>query len=150
MTVSIYKKEINQDILNLLLLADPSRESINDYISDSIIFSYTERNLISGICCMQISNNSAEIKNISVRPEFQGKGIGSKLINHICEYCKEHNLLKLFVGTGNSSIHQLAFYQKHGFIIKNRIPNYFLKYPEPIYENNIQCLDMLILEKSIS
>ena len=149
MTVSIYKNKINQEILDLLFIADPSQDSINEYLNDSIRFSYTENNVIAGFCVIQSSYNSAEIKNISVKKEFQNKGIGSKLINFICEYCCNHNLVKLTVGTGNSSIRQLAFYQKHGFRIKNIIPDYFLRYPEPIYENNIQCLDMIILEKSI-
>lgn len=51
------------------------------------------------------------------------------------------------IGTGNSSIDQLAFYQKCGFRIAAIDPDFFIRhYPEPIFENGIQCRDMIRLE----
>jgi ribosomal protein S18 acetylase RimI-like enzyme len=52
----------------------------------------------------------------------------------------------LEVGTGNSSIGQLALYQKCGFRITGIDYNYFIRhYDEPIFENGIPCRDMIRL-----
>lgn len=56
----------------------------------------------------------------------------------------------LVVGTGNSSFDQLALYQKCGFRMKGIIEDYFIEhYEEPIFENGIQCRDMIRLSLKI-
>ena len=57
---------------------------------------------------------------------------------------------KIIIGTGNSSIGQLALYQKQGFEMERIEKNFFTKnYPEEIIENGILCKHMVILEKTI-
>lgn len=56
----------------------------------------------------------------------------------------------MIVGTANSSIGNLAFYQKVGFRITEVKKDFFSKYPEPIFENGIQALDMIMFEKNLS
>ncbi|RIO99278.1 GNAT family N-acetyltransferase, partial [Staphylococcus gallinarum] len=52
--------------------------------------------------------------------------------------------------TGNSSIGQLAFYQKAGFRIVAVEMNYFVNnYEDPIYENGILCRDLIRLVKKL-
>jgi hypothetical protein len=51
----------------------------------------------------------------------------------------------LWVGTGNSSLSQLALYQKCGFRIREIESGFFESYPEPIVENGIRCIDMVRL-----
>lgn len=58
-----------------------------------------------------------EIMNIAVAEHLQGKGIGKKLLRHAVETAKGYGMSKLEVGTGNSSVSQLALYQKCGFRI---------------------------------
>ena len=49
------------------------------------------------------------------------------------------------VGTGNSSLRQLSFYQKAGFRISGIIPDYFIGDDPPVFENGIRCIDMIRL-----
>jgi len=87
-----------------------------------------------------------ELKNIAVSEEWQGKGVGKALITAAITSARELGAEKLEVGTGNSSISQLAFYQKAGFRMQRIARNFFtLNYDEPIFENGIQCRDMVIL-----
>ena len=54
------------------------------------------------------------------------------------------------IGTGNSSLNQLMFYQKSGFRMKEIWVDFFTKnYEEPIEENGIPCLDMVRLYKAL-
>nr|MBP6562703.1 hypothetical protein [Neisseriaceae bacterium] len=53
----------------------------------------------------------------------------------------------VFVGTANSSLNQLGFYQKAGFRLSHIVPNYFIDhYPDPIIENGLRALDMVYLK----
>lgn len=52
---------------------------------------------------------------------------------------------RLIVGTGNSSLGELAFYQKCGFRITGVIPGFFDSYDPPIIEDGIPCRDMVRL-----
>ena len=62
----------------------------------------------------------------------------------------EQGFVTVRVGTGNSSLSQLAFYQKRGFEIVAIDRNFFLThYSEPIWENGIQCKHLLLLEKEL-
>lgn len=54
------------------------------------------------------------------------------------------------VGTGNSSLDQLAFYQKGGFRICGVDRDFFVQnYDQQIVENAIQCLDMIRLSMEL-
>lgn len=55
---------------------------------------------------------------------------------------------ELHIGTGNSSIGQLALYQKCGFRIYSVVKDFFTdKYEGKIHENGIWCRDMIWLVK---
>lgn len=54
------------------------------------------------------------------------------------------------IGTGNTSFSQLRLYQSCGYRITGIISDYFTRlYPQPIWENGIQCRDMVRLRKDI-
>ena len=87
-----------------------------------------------------------EIMNIAVAQQFQGKGVGKQLVNYAKSICKERGVRLLEVGTGNSSIGQIAFYQKCGFRIIGVERDFFARnYNHEIIENGIKCVDMLWL-----
>lgn len=132
---------------SLLLQADPSLEKIRAYLSKGKV--WTAQNgegKIIGVCVLNFEDNSAEIKNISIEEEYQGTGIGQRLLAAVKPFCQNLGLKSLTVRTGNSSIGQLAFYQKCGFEMIEIVPDYFIEnYPEPIFENGIQCKHQIIL-----
>lgn len=137
--------------MHLLLLADPSAEMISEYIHDCWIYTATLNGELIGCYALSpLNETSVEIKNIAVSEECQGKGIGTILIKDAIEKAKELGHMKIQIGTGNSSIGQLALYQKLGFIQTGVIEGFFQKnYPEPIFENGMACLDMIVLEREL-
>jgi hypothetical protein len=54
------------------------------------------------------------------------------------------------VGTANSSIGNLAFYQRVGFRMDHVRKDYFSYYREPRYENGIQIRDLLVFRRELS
>jgi ribosomal protein S18 acetylase RimI-like enzyme len=133
--------------IELLLLADPSEEIIKDYLSRGECFVALNNEEIIGILVLiKTRPETIEIVNIAVREDFQGLGIGKKLILNAIEKAKTQNAKTIEIGTGNSSIDQLIIYQKCGFRITGIDRDFFTRhYNEMIYENGIQCRDMIRL-----
>lgn len=130
---------------DLLLLADPSRQQIESYLSVGTCYTATLNGLTTSVfVLLEIEPGTIEIMNIAVAEDYQGQGIGKRLIAEVVTIAREKKANRLEVGTGNSSIDELAFYQKVGFRMVRIERNFFLRhYDEPIFENGIQCMDMV-------
>ncbi|WP_366596394.1 GNAT family N-acetyltransferase [Bacillus pumilus] len=133
--------------MDLLLLADPSKEKVLAYVqSGSCYAAFHEQEVIGVYVLSSLSQHSVEIMNVAVKESWQGRGIGKQLIRHAIAEAKAAGFHTIEIGTGNSSIQQLALYQKCGFRLTSIDRDFFLKhYDEPIYENGIQCMDMVRL-----
>ena len=145
----------------LWLLADPSPMHLAEYLphcqiwgamaSKSAGSSDTDSSMIIGAIAVETRILKAyarewEIKNLVVDEMYQGLGVGRKLLETIISAGKIEGIVGLAIATGNSSLHQLKLYKACGFTITECIPNYFIEhYPDPIYENGMQCRDQVIL-----
>lgn len=132
---------------DLLLLADPSIDTLRDYIGRGECYlAYIEDVVVAAYILIKTRPLTLELVNIAVKEAFQKRGIGKKLVLDSISKARLLGGKILEVGTGNSSIEQLALYQKCGFRIKNIDHNFFLKhYDEKIIENGINCVDMIRL-----
>lgn len=136
--------------MDLLLEADPSKESISSYLPSSWCFSASENGKILGVCVVKPqlepqTHTVAEIYNVSVYPEGQGRGIGSELLRFVLSVLPTKGIERVELGTGTFG-YQLTYYQRLGFRVDSVAKDHFLiNYPEPIFENGIQHKDMLRL-----
>jgi len=130
---------------DLLLLSDPSLEVINEYINQCISFTAKSNGkTIGALLLLKTRPRTMEIMNISVYEDYQNKGIGKQLINKAIDYSKEHEIKTLEIGTGNPGIYQMLLYQKCGFRIIGVDLDFFRRNRnEKIYENGIECRDMI-------
>ncbi len=137
--------------MELLLMADPSQKLIESYIKRSQCFIAERNNQWIGVyVLLPISPQTIEIVNIAVDESYQGQGIGKDLLRHAINTAKTLGYTTIEIGTGNSSIGQLALYQKCGFWIVGIDMDFFLRhYEEEIIENGIRCTDMIRLSQDI-
>ena len=135
----------------LLELADPSTNNIEKYlVSGTCYVARINCDIIGVIVLDELNTSVIEVKNISIKDSFQRKGYGKFLLRYAEKVSKQLGYYKLKIGTGNSSIGQLALYQKLGFEILRIDKNFFIQnYKQPIFENGIQCKHMIILEKEL-
>ena len=140
-------EQVNEEVMELLLVADPSRGQVEGYLVNSTIFIYEDGDEIVGVIVLkQHDETYTEIMNVSVRESHRGRGIAKKLMHHAVEVSRELDVNHVDIATANSSINQLALYQKSGFRITDIIKNHFLNhYETPIWENGIQAKDQLVL-----
>ncbi len=152
MNVKIHVVEDIEELpLDLLLLADPSEKIVREYVGRGTCYVATWLEEIIGVfVLLRTRPETVEIVNIAVREDHQGKGIGRQLLEQAIAKAKEQEATTLEIGTGNSSIQQLALYQKCGFRITGVDRDFFVRhYDEEIYENGIHCRDMVRLSLDI-
>jgi GNAT superfamily N-acetyltransferase len=99
---------------------------------------------------VQWRNDPAEIIELAVAPQMHGQGYGRRMINAIIELARQRGKQQLIVGTANSSIGNLAFYQKCGFRMESVRRDYFWYYGEPVYEDGIRIRDMLVFSYDLN
>ncbi len=130
----------------LLLLADPSRDAIDEYLNRGECYILTDNGQIGVYVLIKTRPQTLELVNVAVKASLHGQGIGRKLVMHAIETAKQNGCKTLEVGTGNSSVGQLALYQKCGFRMTSIDKDFFIRhYDEEIFENGIQCRDMVRL-----
>jgi ribosomal protein S18 acetylase RimI-like enzyme len=92
--------------------------SMEEYYNDSLkqsyfyICCYEEDNLIGFLDVVSNGVTDAYIQDVMVSPKYQGKGIGTNLINKAINKLKEDNIYMISVIFEESL---LSFYNKFGF-----------------------------------
>ncbi|TBL74632.1 GNAT family N-acetyltransferase [Paenibacillus thalictri] len=137
--------------MDLLLLADPEEQAVQSYIQRSACYVKELQGETVGVYALLPTRpKTVELINVAVNENWQGKGIGKELIGHSVRTAKELGYCAMEVGTGNSSIGQLYLYQKCGFRMVGIDIGYFTRhYKEPIFENGLQCTDMVRLRLDV-
>lgn len=93
---------------------------------------------------------TVELVNVAVREDMQGNGIGKRLVLHAVGTAREAGFRSIELGTGNSSVGQLRLYQKCGFRIVGEDIDFLVRhYDQPIFENGIECRDMIRLKQDL-
>ncbi|MED3510029.1 MULTISPECIES: GNAT family N-acetyltransferase [Bacillus] len=139
--------EPDEALYKLLLLADPSREIVDDYLVRGECYTAWTSDELAGVyVLLQTRPKTIEIVNIAVKESLQNRGFGKQLVRDAIEKARQSGADTIEIGTGNSSIHQLSLYQKCGFRIQAVDHDFFIRhYDEDIFENGIQCRDMIRL-----
>ncbi|AME07376.1 GNAT family N-acetyltransferase [Bacillus siamensis] len=143
--------ERDEALYELLLLADPSREIVDDYLARGECYTAWTSDELAGVyVLLKTRPKTVEIVNIAVNESMQNNGIGRRLIEEAMNKAKQMGAATIEIGTGNSSIGQLALYQKCGFRLQAIDHDFFIRhYEEEIFENGIQCRDMVRLYADI-
>ncbi|WP_345244479.1 GNAT family N-acetyltransferase [Pontibacillus salipaludis] len=148
--ITIVNAENRENMFPLLKLADDSEDKIREYIHEGELYEVSQNNQTVGAILLTFpAKHEVEIKNMALIHTKRGQGIGKKLIQDVCTIYRRKGYLSMIVGTANSSIGNLAFYQKAGFRFNAIKKDFFNSYKEPIMEYGIQAVDMIILKKSL-
>src|SRR5258705_6363105 len=134
---------------DLLLDADPSLEVVSTYLRLSEIYvALLENRIIGTFVLYPVDQETLEIKNIAVDEKLQRSGIGKLLLKIATEIARARGVKKLDIATSNASFEALSLYQKAGFDIERIKKNFIIEnYPEPLFDNGIQCRHMIVLTK---
>lgn len=89
-----------------------SAEALRSEMSDGVVFSVCVSNgEIVGLMGAQPRHNVRLIRHAYVLPGWQGRGVGSRLIGHLCD----GDGSPILVGTWRAAEWAIRFYERHGF-----------------------------------
>lgn len=137
--------------MELILMADPNEQLVKQYLPYCLVLIAVNQSATVGVLALSPeTKEKAEIKVLAVAPGFRRKGIGRLLLQEASTRVKRLGFSELQVCTGNSSIRPFQLYQQAGYDLTDIRWNYFtLHYPEPIFEEGIQCKHQMILTKTL-
>ena len=148
--MSVVLKQVAPDEVNallpLLLLAEGSKSALDwslNNLSDAVYRAEDDGEVV-GAATMRWSSEPCEIVELAVAEHRQGQGIGRQIIEHLIAEARHRGKRKLIVGTGNSSIGNITFYQRCGFRMDHVRRDYFWYHREREIENGIWTRDMIV------
>ena len=139
--------ENRRRFLPLLLLADPSEAMIDRYLNAGVLFVLSVDGQPATVAVVTVeSPTECELKNLATAEDMQGRGYGSQMLRFLFDDYRERTST-MRVGTSEAGV---PFYERFGFEYAYRMPDFFTRnYPEPIFENGQQCVDMLVLRRAL-
>ena len=117
-----------KQFLSLLLLADEQEDMIDRYIADGTMY-VLDDNGVKGECVvLNVGNNTLEIKNIAIHPDYQRKGYGQAFIDFIIEkYKGEYFVLQIVIAYEHNDFnYKVRLVEDNGIPIQNKIVNFKL------------------------
>ena len=141
-------KKNKKQYLPLLLLADEQESMIDRYLNRGTMYILVDHGVKSECVVTDEGNGILEIKNIATEPAFQGKGYGNALMDFlVSKYRGQYTVLQVGTGAGSAVV---SFYEKCGFTPTHIVKNFFTDYYDHvIYEDGIQLIDMLYLQRKL-
>jgi ribosomal protein S18 acetylase RimI-like enzyme len=135
------------------MLADESETQVLSSINAGDLYAWVVDGEVVGIVlAIPVTEYEVELKAVAITPEHQGKGVGSAMVRSVVDALREQSVERVRVGTGNSGIGQLAFYQKLGFRLESIERDFFTPsrgYPAEIAENGIPLRDMIWMDQML-
>jgi ribosomal protein S18 acetylase RimI-like enzyme len=140
--------------LPLLYLADDSVEQVSAYyqIGDLYVFDRDDGAPLAITLVVPEPEGGVELKAVAVDSSAHGQGIGSRMLTAVLAALRASGVHHVVVGTGNSGIGQLAFYQKAGFRLQRIERDFFSTargYPDGLEENGIPLRDMVWMDQQL-
>ena len=138
-----------RDLMDLFLLADEQEEMVLRYLDHGRVFVLEDSGEIKAECLVTDEGSGVlEIKNIAVKPQYQGKSYGKTMIEFLIRmFSKDFSVIQ--VGTGDSPL-TVPFYEKSGFVRHHVVKDFFIEnYDHPIIEAGVQLRDMVYLRREM-
>jgi ribosomal protein S18 acetylase RimI-like enzyme len=147
--------DAREAFLPLLLLADDSEQQVRSYMNEGTLYAFgpvESGDALGMVLAISEPDGSVELKAVAVAEALHGQGIGSKMLREVIDDLRNRGVRHLIVGTGNSGIGQLAYYQKAGFRLWKIERDFFSAdrgYPDDLEENGIPLRDMVWMDQEL-
>ena len=133
-------------LIPILMLAEGSERALRWGLANLVdaVYRMDDSEHLVGAATMKWRDDPCEIMELAILPEFQRQGLGKQFVAWLIQQARASGKRQMLVGTANSSIKNIAFYQKCGFRMDHVRQDYFWYLPSPSYDSGIQIQDMLV------
>lgn len=110
-----YRGYVPNEYLDNLIITDDLLQKTQKMLSHTECYVVEEQNSLNAFAYIgELNEYIFEINALYVLPEYQKLGVGSLLVNHICNIKKDMAYKKCLVWTMKNGS-SVKFYHKHGF-----------------------------------
>ena len=145
-----------RDSLRVLFeLAEDSAAELDSYIDDGRVLVAVSGGEVIGHLQLTGAGDPGqlEIKNMAVREERQGQGVGRRLVQAAVDLAAAEAVTTLLVATAAADIGNLRFYQRQGFRMRSVERDAFTPatgYPAGLRIDGIELRDRVWLDREVS
>ena len=141
-----------ESLIPILLQAEESERALRWSLANlsDAVYRMDEDGQSVGAATMQWRGDPCEIMELAIAPDRHGQGLGKQFIAWLIDEARRRGKHQLIVGTANSSISNIVFYQRCGLRMDHIRQDYFWYYREPHYENDIQIRDLLVFRYDLT
>lgn len=141
-----------EGLIPLLLLAEHSERGLRWGLANLVdtVYRMDDDGQLVGAATLRWRDEPCEIQELAIAELRQGQGLGKQFVAWLLDEARRRGKRQLLVGTANSSIPNIAFYQKCGLRMDHVRRDYFRYYREPFYEHGIQMRDMLVFSYDLT
>lgn len=137
---------------SLFELAEDSAAELDSYIdSGRVLVAVSDGEIIGHLQLTATGDpRQAEIKNMAVREERQGQGVGRLLIQAAIDLAAAESVTTILVATAAADIGNLRFYQRQGFRMRSVERDAFTSatgYPPGLLIDGIELRDRVWLDR---
>ncbi|SRR5579883_2126302 len=138
-------------LMPLLRDADEDDDRVRSAVADPANSVYTAHDGedVIGAAVVRWDANESEIVLIAVASDKRRRGYGAQMLAALVAEARQRNVKAFYVGTANSSLGTIAFYQRAGFRMDHVRRDYFAYIQPSISENGIPLRDMLVLRHDL-
>ncbi len=86
--------------------------AVADYFENDCYFVFVTD---GGFGAVMVNYDSADLLDIAVEPDLRGQGIGSCLMQFMCDECKRRGVNEIFLEVRVTNTPAIALYKKFGF-----------------------------------
>ncbi len=133
-------------VVPLLLLAEPSERALRwslEHLSD-VVYRADHDGALVAAATMRWRDEPCELVELAVDEAWQGRGVGRAVIAWLLDEARRRGKGAMIVGTANSSIGNIAFYQRCGFRMDHVRHDYFWYDASGRTEHGIPTRDLLV------
>jgi amino-acid N-acetyltransferase len=114
------RKSDHAAIVVLLQDTNLPPDSIETHLENFLVIRHPEAGagpeFLIGSVGLEVYGESALLRSLAVHPDFQGTGLGTRLVNSIIEVAKERGINQLFLLTDTAE----EYFKRKGFVIVTR------------------------------
>jgi GNAT superfamily N-acetyltransferase len=134
------------ELVPILLEAEPSERALRWSLANlaDAIYRMDKGGRPVAAATIQWRNDPCEIIELGVAPQHQRQGLGRQMVGWVVGEARRRGKAGVLVGTANSSIGNIVFYQKCGFRMDHIRRDYFWYHREQLSENGLPVRDMLV------
>lgn len=145
-----------RDLRDLFELAEDSAAQLDAYLDQGrvLVATLPGTGTVGHLQLVDTGRSGhVELKNMAVREDLQGRGIGRRLIEAAEEILTGESVTLLVVATAAADVGNLRFYQRMGFRMRSVERDAFTPatgYPDPVVIDGIGLRDRVWLDKPLA